>query len=149
MPTLFDPADRSSLERRLAALRSSSPRQWGKMSVSQMLAHLAISLEVSCGDRVKTQLLVGRLISPFVKASALGEKPFPRNSPTDPEYRVTSDPAFDQEKAKVAALIDRFCAAGPAAAEGRVHPFFGRMTGDEWGRLMGKHLDHHLRQFDV
>ena len=29
------------------------------------------------------------------------------------------------------------------------HPFFGRMTGEEWDRLLWKHLDHHLRQFGV
>lgn len=40
-------------------------------------------------------------------------------------------------------------ALGPEAAGRRQHVFFGRLTGDEWGRLMHKHLDHHLRQFGV
>jgi hypothetical protein len=30
-----------------------------------------------------------------------------------------------------------------------VHPMFGKMTADQWGRSMWKHLDHHLRQFGV
>ena len=28
-----------------------------------------------------------------------------------------------------------------------IHAFFGKLTGEEWGRLMHKHIDHHLRQF--
>jgi hypothetical protein len=27
------------------------------------------------------------------------------------------------------------------------HPAFGRMTADDWGALIHKHTDHHLRQF--
>jgi len=27
--------------------------------------------------------------------------------------------------------------------------FFGKLTGEEWGELMYKHIDHHLRQFDA
>jgi len=25
--------------------------------------------------------------------------------------------------------------------------FFGKLSGKEWGELMYKHIDHHLRQF--
>ena len=35
------------------------------------------------------------------------------------------------------------------AAARQTHSFFGRLSGDEWGRLMYKHLDHHLRQFGL
>ena len=28
------------------------------------------------------------------------------------------------------------------------HPFFGKMTKEEWARITFKHLDHHLRQFN-
>jgi len=28
-----------------------------------------------------------------------------------------------------------------------VHSFLGRLSGEEWGIMMYKHLDHHLRQF--
>ncbi|HEY5370005.1 MAG TPA: DUF1569 domain-containing protein [Hanamia sp.] len=27
------------------------------------------------------------------------------------------------------------------------HPFFGKLNRKEWGRLIYKHLDHHLKQF--
>jgi len=30
----------------------------------------------------------------------------------------------------------------------KAHPFFGELSRKEWGRLIYKHLDHHLKQFD-
>lgn len=147
MQNLFDRADRDSLERRLSALQASNARQWGKMNVGQMLAHCSVALEVPCGDRVKTHSLLGRVISPFVRSAVLGPKPFTRNAPTDPDYRITDDRDFEKERARLQGLVERFCARGAAGVDGVVHSFFGRLSGEQWGRLMYKHLDHHLRQF--
>ena len=69
------------------------------------------------------------------------------DSPTDPGFIVTGPRDFVSEKARLTALVNRFCDAGSAAADGRVHSFLGRLSGEEWGRMMWKHLDHHLRQF--
>jgi hypothetical protein len=149
MRTLFDPPDRDALLARLSGLQPSSPRQWGKMTIAQMLAHCSITLEVPCGDRVKTQRLLGRVFGPFVRSSALGDKPFPRGAPTDPEYKIVDQRDFDAEKSRLVALVNRFCARGPQNVDGIVHAFFGRLTADQWGRLMYKHLDHHLRQFSA
>jgi hypothetical protein len=147
MQNLFDRGDRDALVGRLSALQPSNSRQWGKMNVSQMLAHSSVALEVPCGDRVKKQSLLGRVVAPFVRTKVLGLEPFPRSAPSDPDYRITDERDFQKERVRLAALVDRFCSRGPAGADGVVHPFFGRMSGDEWGRLMYKHLDHHLRQF--
>jgi hypothetical protein len=147
MLNLFDAQDRQAIARRLETLQPSSPRQWGKMNPSQMMAHCAAALEVACGDRRKPQAFIGRVLAPFVRKSVLGEKPFGRNSPTDPDFIITDDRDFDAERQRLTGLLERFCERGSAGADGQVHSFFGRMNGDEWGRLMYKHLDHHLRQF--
>jgi hypothetical protein len=147
MQNLFDPADRDALMARVATLQPSSARHWGKMTVAQMLAHCSASLEVPCGDRVKTQRLLGRVLAPFVRSTTLGDKPFPRSAPTDPDYKVVDTRDFDTEKARLSALVDRFVGCGREGTDGVVHSFFGRLSGEEWGRLMFKHLDHHLRQF--
>jgi hypothetical protein len=144
---LFDSADRQALVRRLDGLQPASARQWGKMNSAQMLAHCAVALEVACGERPKKQVLLGRLLTPFIRSSVLGEKPFVRNSPTDPDFIIADERDFAAERQRLATLIDRFCQRGPDAASGQVHSFFGKLNGDEWGRLMYKHLDHHLRQF--
>jgi hypothetical protein len=151
MPTtLYDPQARDTVLRRLSNLQPSSPRQWGKMTVEQMLAHCAMALEVPCGDRVEKQAFVGRVLAPFVRGSVVGsDKPMQRNAPTNPLYRIVDDRDFTREHQRLVSLVERFGSRGPAAADGVVHSFFGRLSAEEWGRLMYKHLDHHLRQFSA
>ena len=149
MENLFNPQDRGAIDRRLSALQPTSPRQWGKMAAPQMLAHCSAALEIACGDRVKKQSLVGRVLAPFVRSTVLGEKPFSRNGPTDPDFKIVDERNFAIEHARLTALLDRFCSQGSSSADGLVHSFFGRLSGNDWGRLMYKHLDHHLRQFSA
>jgi hypothetical protein len=147
MGTLFDPADRDSILERLAKLQPDATRQWGKMTCAQALAHCTVALEAGTGDKPRKQQLIGKVFAPFVRKSLLGEKPFSRNSPTDPTFVVTDDRDFEAERQRLTGVIKRFCELGPQNASTQAHSFFGRMSGEEWGLLMYKHLDHHLRQF--
>jgi hypothetical protein len=149
MYDLFDAASRREILDRLDRLTPDSPRQWGKMTPAQMLAHCSNALEVANGDHPKKQILVGRLFGPLVRKKFLGEAPFPHNSPTDPTFVISDDRDFAKEKARLQSLAARFVELGPDHAAACTHTFFGRMTGTEWGVMMGKHLDHHLRQFGV
>jgi hypothetical protein len=117
------------------------------MNCGQALAHCAIALEVATGDRPRKQQLIGKIFAPFVRKSLLAEKPFGRNSPTDPTFVVTDDRDFESERRRLTDIITRFCELGPGNASKQVHSFFGRLSGEEWGLLMYKHLDHHFRQF--
>lgn len=147
MQNLYEAADREAILQRLSALGESSPRQWGRMNAAQMLAHCALIMEIACGQRPRKQILIGRLLAPLVLGSAFGERPFSRNGPTGREFKIRDERDFAAERKRLANLVDSFCTRGPAGADGLVHPFFGRLTGDQWARLMYKHLDHHLRQF--
>lgn len=149
MPSLFDTSDRNALVARLSELEARSSRHWGKMTPAQMLRHCSIALETATGVRSAKQSLLGKLVTPFIRSMILGEKPFRRNAPTDPTFVVSEEADFIVEKKRLRGLVDRFCQAGPAEAGKQTHPFFGKLTGDEWGRLTFKHLDHHLRQFGV
>ena len=149
MKTLFNPKDREALSLRLAALEPDAQRQWGRMNAAQMLAHCAIALEVAAGDRPMPQAFLGKLITPLFGRMILGERPFSRDSPTNPSFVVTDLRDFEAERIRVATLIDRVVQHGPESAGRQTHPFFGRLSGDQWGRLAHKHLDHHLRQFGV
>ena len=147
MKSLFDRDDRESTQRRLAALRPDSAGQWGKMSVSQMLCHCARALETGTGDRPMKHSFIGKVLGPFARKSGLGEKPFSRNSPTDPAFVVKDEPEFAAERDRLLALIERFASNGVDHAGRQMHSFFGKLSGDEWGCLMYKHIDHHLQQF--
>ena len=147
MPTLFQNHDRDALLARLAQLRPDSPRQWGTMTPAQALRHCALALETATGDRPMKQKFIGKIFAPLVRKSTLGEKPFSRNSPTDPSFRVAEDRDFAADRTRLTELMARFVERGPAEAGKAPHAFFGKLSGDEWGVLMYKHIDHHLQQF--
>lgn len=150
MKNFFEGADRRELLGRLDGLRPDAAHLWGKMDVAQMCAHCAIALEVAAGDVPKAQAFIGKVLAPFVKKKFLhGTEPLSKNSPTDPTFVVSDSRDFAREKARLVEIAKRFGQAGATAADGRTHSFFGRLTGEEWGVLMYKHLDHHLRQFGV
>lgn len=149
MKTLFDQADRQSIHQRLGVLQAGSPRRWGKMNAAQMVTHCARALETGTGDRPMKQRFLGRIITPFIRSSILGEKPFGRNSPTDPTFVVADERDFLAERQRLADLIDRLVERGTAQAANQTHAFFGKLSGEEWGELMYKHIDHHLQQFGV
>jgi len=150
MKQLFEPATVTEVKSRLGHLRADSPRQWGKMNAAQAVAHLAGGLELALGDRKPPRVFIGRLIGWIVKPLALGnDEPMRRNTPTVPEIVVTDTRNFAVERERLLALVDRAAAAGPAGCTTHPHSFFGRLTSQEWGILMYKHLDHHLRQFGV
>ncbi len=147
MQNIFDAKDRESILQRLERLPSGATRQWGKMDAAQMLTHCAVGLEMGVGDRPMKQKLIGKILAPFFRSAILGDKPFGRNSPTDPAFVITDQRNFEAEKTRVVDLINRFCERGPDHAAQQTHAFLGRLTGAEWGRMQYKHLDHHLRQF--
>lgn len=147
MKSLYDPADREALLSRVTTLRPEATRQWGKMEAAQMLCHCSRALETATGDRPMKQKFLGKLVTPFIRSSVLGEKPFGKNAPTDPTFVVSDERDFAKERTRLVGLINRFVERGAAAAAKESHAFFGKLSGAEWGQLMYKHIDHHLRQF--
>jgi hypothetical protein len=147
MDTLFDSADRDRILSRIESLRPDSKREWGTMDAAQAMAHCALAMETSTGDATLPRTLLARLLGPLFRKWLLGPKPFSKDSPTHPLLRTTSPREFGREKARLVASIRKFHDAGPASAARFEHGFVGRLTGEEWGRLQHKHLDHHLRQF--
>jgi hypothetical protein len=149
MNNLFNHSDVSQILERIEKLTPGSQRKWGKMNVSQMLAHSNISLETAMGLNVIKPLFIGRIIGSFLKPKVLGEKPFGKNSPTDKSYIFKSDLQFEEEKLKTIASIKKFFEGGSSQCTNHPHPFFGKFTPEEWAIFQWKHMDHHLRQFGV
>ncbi|MCE7960849.1 MAG: DUF1569 domain-containing protein [Acidobacteria bacterium ACB2] len=106
-------------------------------------------LETATGQTPRRQSLLGKLVTPFIRKMVLGEKPFQKGAPTDPTFLVPDERDFAAEKARLAGLVEALCRRGPAEAAKNPHVFFGKLSGEEWGVLTFKHLDHHLRQFGV
>ena len=149
MPTLFNAADNNEILKRIHHLNSTSQPLWGKMSVSQMLAHCQQPLKVGFGELKLKRTLIGILFGSMAKKKFMGEGGFGKNLPTDKSFIFKEDKNFEEEKARLVQLIQRFAADGPNGLTDAIHPFFGKMTPDEWSILSWKHLDHHLTQFGV
>jgi hypothetical protein len=147
MESLFDPAGRDRLLARIGSLGPDSKREWGTMDAAQALSHCAHALETATGDATLSRPLPARLLGWMFRKSMLGPKPYSKNGPTHPQLVVKEPREFEREKARLLAAVRKFHDGGPAAAARHPHALLGRMTGDDWDRCMGKHLDHHLRQF--
>jgi len=144
---LFDPGVKKEILDRVNRLTSQSQPQWGKMNVAQMLAHLQMPIGSALGVYTLPRTLLGKIVGPLVKAGMYSEKPFKRNSPTDPSFIMTGhEKDFEKEKQSVIAMINNFKQEN---IENEIHPFFGKMTSQQWSKAMYKHIDHHLQQFEV
>jgi hypothetical protein len=146
--TIFDASAYEEIAGRLESLQPGAQRQWGKMTAAQMLEHTSRVAEIATGKRKLKQMLVGRMIAWIFRSDFVGEKPFGKNAPTGADFVVAGiDPDFSAAKTGLKSVLGELHAMGANGCEGNVHPFFGRMTGAEWGVTTYKHVDHHLRQF--
>jgi hypothetical protein len=149
MNSIFSDEGVRQLKYRLSTLKPDSQRKWGKMNVSQMLAHCQGPLNVGTGEHnLPRYNFFLRTIGKMVKRKLTrDEAPFKKGQPTDKSFIVSEDRDFEAERKKLTETIDKFSAAGRADKLGGEHPFFGKLSKDEWDKLSWKHLDHHLRQF--
>ncbi len=148
MKSLFESAHAEQLKQRINSLQIDSERQWGRMSVAQAVAHCASGLEMAMGEIRPPRALMGRLIGSAIKPRVVGnDEQLRRSSPTSRALVIDGERDLEAERARLCSLIDRFDAGGAAVCTNHPHPFFGPLTPPEWGILMYKHLDHHLRQF--
>lgn len=73
----------------------------------------------------------------------------PRNMPTFQKLIVNFDCDFDESKTNLLKTLEEFQAACHHKKLPDSHRLFGNMTEKDWEFLEYKHLDHHLKQFNV
>ena len=147
MKNLFDPADNRQMIDRINTLSADTKPEWGKMTVSQMLAHSQTPLDVALGEKTFKGGLMALVFGKMAKKQMVSPAPFKRNLPTAKSFIVKGEKNFEEEKQRLTELVHRFGEADKEEIAARPHPFFGKLTPDEWNTLQWKHLDHHLRQF--
>lgn len=149
MENIFSAADNATLLERISKLNPQSTPLWGKMNVSQMVKHCQKPLHVADGTLSLKRSLIGFLFGKMAKKGFIKNPELKKNMPTAPEFKITNTPEFQQEWQVLHDLVKTFGNIGPAVIVNKTHPFFGTMDEEEWGILQYKHLDHHLRQFNV
>jgi Protein of unknown function (DUF1569) len=148
MESLFDTDATARILERLYRLEPDARPRWGKMNVAQMLAHCQAPFEVYFGKMKLKQGLAGLVFGRMAKKQLLSDKPWRHNLPTAKVFLVADNRNFDVEREKLVNLINRFASEGFIITT-VTHPFFGKLSAQEWALLAYKHLDHHLQQFGV
>jgi Protein of unknown function (DUF1569) len=148
MPAIQDAAARSAILARIDRLTPQSAPAWGKMNVSQMLAHLNDALRMTFGELPVKDKYIPLLRSFPFKQLVLYVVPFPKGAATAPELLSRAPDSFESERAQCKALFGRFADTSGALRLAQ-HPIFGPLTPSQMGTLVHKHVDHHLRQFGV
>jgi hypothetical protein len=150
MKNVFTPDTTTELTQRINKLTPETKPLWGKMSVSQMLAHCNVAYEMVYDDKhPKPGAIKKFILKTFVKNVVVNEKPYKQGSPTSPEFRVADDKNFEAEKNRLIGYIHKTEKLGEAHFEGRESHSFGSLKSKEWNNMFYKHLHHHLSQFGV
>ena len=139
--------DFETLISRINKLTPQSQALWGKMSVAQMLAHVNVGLSNSIGRAKQKRVFIGFLFGKMAKKSVLSENKFKRNLITGKDFKIVSQCDFTTEKDNLLVILDEINSKGKTIFTHEPHPFFGKLSHDEWNTLQYKHLDHHLEQF--
>lgn len=150
LPDIFTEEVSQKVINRINALTPETQPQWGKMSVSQMLAHCNVTYEMAFEDKhPKPNFLMQWVLRLFVKETVTGEKPYKRNLQTAPAFMIKDSRNFEEEKNRLINYIRKTKELGGAHFDGKKSLSFGPLNKTEWNNMFYKHLDHHLTQFGV
>lgn len=153
MKNICNPEDLARIRARIQAMRPDSPRQWGRMTAGQALAHLADQFRLANGE-VPTKDVSNWFTRTVMKRLVLWGMPAPKGKVKTAEeidqlIGGTPPTTFEADRETLLRLIDWLVQLPEGGLLPHAHPFFGKMDKQQWGTLAHTHLDHHLRQFGV
>lgn len=150
MQDLFKATELAELKSRIEALTADTQPKWGKMNAAQMLAHLNVQFEMLFDSKhAKPNAIMRFFLKLMVKPYAAGNKPYPKNSRTAPQFVIANTRDFEKEQNRLIAYMDKMHNLGIAHFVTIEYPSFGKLTEQEWRILFSKHIDYHLGQFGV
>ncbi|MEZ4853349.1 DUF1569 domain-containing protein [Flavobacterium sp.] len=149
MPSIYNISDNQAILNRINQLTPNSEGLWGKMTVDQMLKHCIAPLDITLGNTQpsKPNFIMG-LLGKMLKNKIINGTEYKKNSPTAPDFVFTETYNFEQTKQELLEKVAEF-QKGTQVVKLDKHPFFGKMSTEDWDKLQWKHLNHHLQQFGV
>jgi hypothetical protein len=123
MQSLFNLSENQQILNRINHLTADTKPLWGKMNVSQMLAHTQVPILVSFGEHKLKRGLMGILFGKLAKERMINDAPFKKNLPTDKTFLVNNDRNFEEEKNKLLELVQRFARQGATGLIKEPHHF--------------------------
>lgn len=149
MKTIFNEEHYREMTYRIQSIKPDSVRQWGSMTAAQMFAHCTVSVLVPAGKEPVKIMFLAKIAGGLFKKIILAKNDFRKNAPTAPNYKIDDSRDFNKERDRLLAVLEDFQKTGASVCSKYQHPLAGKMTADEWGRLVYKHIDHHLQQFSA
>lgn len=150
MKNIFTQEGAQSFLNRLEKLTPETKAEWGKMNVSQMLAHCNVTYEMCYENKhPKPTGLVKFILKVFVKKYVTNEVTYKKGSKTAPQFIITDQKEFEVEKERLKNYIIKTQELGAAYFEGKESHSFGKLNSQEWNNMFAKHLDHHFTQFGI
>jgi hypothetical protein len=150
VPNVFTKEVSDNIIERINKLTNNTPAQWGKMNVSQMLAHCNVTYELAYENiHPKPNFFMKFILKSFIKSKVTNEVGYKHGSPTAPVFIIKSDKDFDVEKNRLVQYIQKTQQLGAANFNDKESISFGVLTSTEWNNMFYKHLNHHLSQFGV
>lgn len=147
MKSLFELESYQEIRARLNSFTENSERLWGKMTPGQTMAHCQAPLNIQLGKE-DYGLKPNWFAKVFFKKSLYNDKPWSKGLPTAKAMKQIESKNFNDEKAHLETLLDEF-ASQRDRNDWAPHPGFGEFTKEQYGQMQYKHLDHHLRQFNL
>lgn len=148
LPNIFSKEVSEQIIHRINVLTPDTPRLWGKMNVSQMLAHCNVAYELVYENKhPEPNFFMKFILKTFVKSKTTSEVPYKPSMPTGPAFIIKDEKDFEAEKARLISHILKTQELGGTHFDQKESPGFGRLTTLEWNNMFYKHLDHHLKQF--
>lgn len=151
MKNIFEKSTTDEIIARIGKLTPATSPLWGKMTVSQMLAHCCVTYEMLFEPEKfpKPNFLMGLMLKFLVKPTVTGSVPYKMNLRTAPAFLITEDKDFETERKRLIDFLQKVQDLGENYFEGRESHSFGKLSKEEWSTMFYKHLDHHLGQFGV
>ncbi len=111
-----------------------------------MLKHCTLCEEMMQSKQNHKRMFMGRVFGKMALKSVLkDEVPLRHSTPTIPEFVITTNGDVELQKEEWIARIKQY---EHFSNPNFVHVFFGKMTEEQIGYMVYKHIDHHLRQFN-
>nr|WP_299054954.1 DUF1569 domain-containing protein [uncultured Polaribacter sp.] len=142
--------DTNQLKNTLLQLKTTTKPLFGKMNAQQMIEHLSLLMQVSCGKiaanhfveeekskRRKTFLDTEEELQIGFKAPLLSEEPTPVKF-------ESIEIAIEDLVSQIIVFQNHF-----KTAKTENHPFFGELDNIYWTKFHTKHFTHHFKQFGL
>ncbi len=147
--SLLDRRSANEIVTRVSLLTPDNTHQWGTMNVNEMLLHCNLcNRQIMEEKRGNNKTTAGQFL---LRILALYIAPHFKKNIQSEQRHITQGKTghlhFEQLRKDFITIIQQFPVNNKSLT--LTHPAFGNISTREWGIAAYKHMDHHLRQFNV